>query len=99
MTVSAISGKDYLTSILAKLLGVFSPQCSSTLYSIWPFKHFLIRSVTDDSFVNEKRVWRKHEILILVSMMSLFVTTVSMVLLVEIYFPRVSPAQKSALLC
>ena len=52
-----------------------------------------ISSVTDESLVDETRVCHKYIILILVSLMSLFITTGSMPLLVEIFFPRVSPAQ------
>ena len=36
------------------------------------FLTFFNSSVTDESFVDETRVWRKYEISILVSMMSLF---------------------------
>ena len=57
---------------MATLLEIFGPQCSSIMYSIWPFKHFFYSSVTDESYVEETRVWRKYEILILIIMMSLF---------------------------
>ena len=52
------------------------------------FFHFLDLSITDESFVEESRVWRKYKNLILISMMSLFTATGSMPLLVEFYFPE-----------
>ena len=52
------------------------------------FLTFLDSSVTDESFVDETRVWRKYKISILVSMMSLLKTTGSMPLMLEIYFPE-----------
>ena len=45
-------------------------------------------SVIDESFIDEMRVWRKYEISNLLYMMSLFTTTWSMSLLLEIYFPE-----------
>ena len=44
---------------------------------------FFYSSVTDESFVDETRIWRKYKISILVSMMSLFATTLSMPLLLN----------------
>ena len=47
---------------LAKIVRIFCLQCSSTSYFMWPFFEF---------FVDETRVRRKCQILILVFMMSL----------------------------
>ena len=45
--------------------------CASTGFFL-AFFTFFYSSVTDESFVDETRVWRKYKISILVSMMSLF---------------------------
>ena len=42
------------------------------LCTLFAFKTFFYSTVTDESFLDEMRVWRKYKILILVSMMSLF---------------------------
>ena len=52
------------------------------------FLTFLDSSVTEESFVDETLVLTYILNLVLVSMMSLFTTTGSMPLLVEIYFPE-----------
>ena len=41
--------------LLARLLRIFGPQCSSTSYFIWPFYLFFYY------FVFETRVWRKQK--------------------------------------
>ena len=57
---------------LAKLLGMFGPQCSSTSFCFWHFNCFY-SSVTNESFVDETRICGKYKISNLVSIKSLSV--------------------------
>ena len=65
------SGIDYLSCIW-KTFRNFALQLSTLFGPLIIFDS----SVTDESFVDETRVWRKYKILILVSMVSLYKSTV-----------------------